>query len=165
MNYLRRSNYLNGLQCHKRLWYEQNHPGRATPTSRFQQQIFNQSNEVGRLAREHFPGGLLIDATGLESVEQTQEAIRSGIPYIFEGSFIFNDIWVRCDILEKDSNSWKIIEVEASADVKEEHLSDLAFQKYVLTEQGVTISGTKVMHINRECVYPDLCNLFTRALC
>ena len=120
-----------------------------------------QSNEVGRLAREHFPGGLLIDATGLESVEQTQEAIRSGIPYIFEGSFIFNDIWVRCDILEKDSNSWKIIEVEASADVKEEHLSDLAFQKYVLTEQGVTISGTKVMHINRECVYPDLCNLFT----
>ena len=63
--------------------------------------------------------------------------------------------------LRKTRNSWKIIEVEASADVKEEHLSDLAFQKYVLTEQGVTISGTKVMHINRECVYPDLSNLFT----
>ena len=163
MNYLRRSNYLNGLQCHKRLWYEKNHPGRATPTSRSQQWLFDQSRKVKRLARERFPEGRLIDTTDpREAVEQTQEAISSGISCIFEASFIFNDTWwVRCDILEKDSNSWKIIEVEASADVKEEHLSDLAFQKYVLTEQGVTISGTKVMHIDRECVYPDLSNLFT----
>ena len=163
MNYLRNSNYLNGLQCHKRLWYEQNHPGRAAATSRSQQWLFDQSRKVKRLARERFPEGRLIDTTDpREAVEQTQEAISSGISCIFEASFIFNDTWwVRCDILEKDSNSWKIIEVEASADVKEEHLSDLAFQKYVLTEQGVTISGTKVMHINRECVYPDLSNLFT----
>ena len=163
MNYLRRSNYLNGLQCHKRLWYEQNHPGRATPTSRSQQRLLDQSREVRRLARERFPEGRLIDTTDpREAVEQTQEAISSGISCIFEASFIFNDTWwVRCDILEKDSNSWKIIEVKASADVKEEHLSDLAFQKYVLAEQGVTISGTQVMHINRECVYPDLSNLFT----
>ena len=167
MNYLRRSNYLNGLQCHRRLWYEQNHPGRAIPTSKSQQRLLDQSREVRRLARERFPEGRLIDTTDpREAVEQTQEAISSDIissdiSCIFNASFIFNNIWwVRCDILEKDSNSWKIIEVEALADVKEEHLSDLAFQKYVLTEQEVTISGTKVMHINRECVYPNLSNLF-----
>ena len=91
---------------------------------------------------------MLIDTTDpREAAEQTQEAINSGISCIFNASFIFNDTWwVRCDILQRDSNSWKIIEVEASADVKEEHLADLAFQKYVLTEQGVTISGTEVMH-------------------
>ena len=163
MNYLRRSNYLNGLQCHKRLWYEQNHPGRATPTSRSQQRLLDQSREVRRLARERFPEGRLIDTTDpREAVEQTQEAINSGISCIFEASFIFNDTWwVRCDILEKGSNSWKIIEVKASNKVKKEHLPDLAIQKHVLTEYGIPISGTQLMHTNRECVYPDLSNLFT----
>ena len=158
---LTKSKYLHGLQCHKRLWYEQNHPCRATPTSKSQQQLIDQGGEVGRLARDHFPEGRLIDARDpVESVKQTQEAIRSGIPYIFEASFIFNDIWVRCDILEKDSNSWKIIEVKASNEVKKEHLPDLAIQKHVLTEYGIPITGTKVMHTNRECVYPNLSNLF-----
>lgn len=163
MNYLRRSNYLNGIQCHKRLWYEKNHPGRATAPSRAQKRIFNQSRDAKRLARDKFPEDRLIDTTDLrEAVEQTQEAINSGISCIFNASFIFNDAWwIRCDVLQKDSNSWKIIEVEASVEVKQEYLSDLAFQKYVLTEQGVTISGTEVMHINRECVYPDFSNLFT----
>ena len=158
---LTKSKYLHGLQCHKRLWYEQNRPCRATPTSKSQQQLIDQGGEVGRLARDHFPEGRLIDARDpVESVKQTQEAIRSGIPYIFEASFIFNDIWVRCDILEKDSNSWKIIEVKASNEVKKEHLPDLAIQKHVLTEYGIPITGTKVMHTNRECVYPNLSNLF-----
>ena len=164
---LTKSKYLNGLQCHKRLWYEKNPPERVTATSKSQQLIFDQGVEVGRLARDHFPEGRLIDARDpVESVEQTQEAIRRGIPYIFEVSFIFNDIWVRCDILEKDSDSWKIIEVKASNNVKDkdkykkEYLHDLAIQKYVLTEYGTPISGTQLMHTNKKCVYPDLSNLF-----
>ena len=163
MNYLRRSNYLNGLQCHKRLWYEKNYPGRAATTSRSQRRLFDQSREVKQLARERFPEGRLIDTTDpREAVEQTQKAISSGISCIFEASFIFNDTWwVRCDILEKDSNSWKIIEVKASNEVKKEHLPDLAIQKHVLTEYGIPISGTQLMHTNRECVYPNLSNLFT----
>ncbi len=165
IDYLTKSKYLNGLQCHKRLWYEKNHPERSTATSRSQQRILDQSREVGNLARDYFPRGERIEATGpVEAVEQTQDAIRRGIPYIFEASFIFNDIWVRCDILQKDSDSWKIIEVKSSTKVREEkyHLHDLAIQKHVLTGQGASISGTQLMLINnKECVYPDLSNLFT----
>ena len=128
MNYLRRSNYLNGLQCHKRLWYEQNHLGRATPTSRSQRRLFEQSREVRRCARERFLGGMLIDTTDpWEAVEQTQEAISSGISCVFEASFILNNTWwVRCDILQRYSNSWRIIEVKSSTEVKEEYLPDLS---------------------------------------
>ena len=161
VNYLTKSQYLNGLQCPKRLWYEKNHPERATTTSRSQQQIIDQSKEVGRRARRSFQGDRRIYARDpVRSVEQTQEAIRHGIPYIFEASFIFNDTWVRCDILENDSNSWKITGIKASNKVKKEHLPDLAIQKYVLTECGISISGTQLMHTNKECVYPDLSNLF-----
>ena len=161
---LTKSKYLNGLQCHKRLWFERNPPERAAATSRLQQWRFDQGRDVGKLARDHFPEGRLIDARdSVESVEQTQEAMSSGIPYIFEASFIFNNIWVRCDILEKDSDSWKIIEVKASNNIegKKEYLHDLAIQKHVLTESGLPISGTQLMHTNRECIYPDLSNLFT----
>lgn len=165
--YLTKSRYLNGLQCQKRLWYEKNHPERTTAASRSQQRIFNQGKEVGRRAQELFPGGHLIDARdSVGSIEQTQSAISSGIPYIFEASFISNGIWVRYDILEKDSDSWKIIEVKASNNIKDkgkykkEYLHDLAIQKHVLTECGIPISGTQLMHTNRECVYPDLSNLF-----
>ena len=148
-NYLTKSKYLNGLQCHRRLWYEKNYPGRAAATSRSQQRIIDQGGEVGRLAQDHFPESRLIDARDpVESVEQTQEAIGRGVPYIFEASSIFNDTWVRCDILQRDSNSWKIIEVKASNTVegKEEYLHDLAIQKHVLTEYGLSISGTQLMN-------------------
>ena len=169
---LTKSKYLHGLQCHKRLWYEKNPPEmeRETDPSRSQQWRFDQGREVGCLARNRFSEGCLIDTTDpLEAVEQTQKAISNGVPYIFEASFIFNDIWVQCDILEKDSDSWKIIEVKASNNVKkknkdkykEEYLHDLAIQKYVLTKAGISISGTQLMHTNRECVYQDLSNLFT----
>ena len=152
-NYLTKSKYLSGLQCHKRLWNEDKHPDRAAGISKSQQRKFDQSKEVGILARDYFPEGVLIDAIDpLVAVKQTEEAIKRGEKYIFEASFIFNDVLVKCDILQKDSNSWKIVEVKASTSVKKEHLPDLAIQKYVLTGQGLPISETQLMLINsKEC--------------
>ena len=162
-DHLTKSKYLNGLQCHKRLWYEENHPERKPDTSISQRRIFDQSNKVGILARGHFPEGVLINAAApLNSVKQTEAAIRRGDSCIFEAAFIFNDVLVRCDILEKDSNSWRITEVKASTSVKNEYIHDLAVQKYVLTKRGLPISETQLMLINnKECIYPDLSNLFT----
>lgn len=163
LNYLTKSRYLSGLQCHKRLWYEENHPDRAADTSISQRRIFDQSKKVGILARSCFPEGVLINTTDpANAVEQTKVAIEHGDAYIFEAAFIFNDVLVRCDILQKDANSWRIIEVKASTKVKEDHLHDLAIQKYVLTGHGLSISETRLMFINnKDCVYPDMSNLFT----
>ena len=163
LNHLTKSKYLSGLQCHKRLWYKENHSERAADTSRSQQRRLDQSKEVGILARDSFPDGVLINAIDpLVATEQTEAAINRGDTCIFEAAFIFNNVLVRCDILQKDANSWQITEVKASTSIKEEHLHDLAIQKYVLTEYGLTTSKTQLMLINsKECVYPDLSNLFT----
>ncbi len=161
-NYLTKSKYLSGLQCHKRLWYEKNHPERASSLSRAQHRTFRQGKEVGECARTLFRGGRLISARSLaESAEQTQIAIRDGVSCIFEATFIFENTWVRCDILQKDGDSWNLIEVKMSTSVKEEHLPDLAIQKYVLTACGIPISKTQLMHVNNKCTYPNLSNLFT----
>ena len=160
-NYLTKSKYLSGLQCHKRLWYEKNHPERASSLSRAQHRTFRQGKEVGERARDLFPKGILISARSPEkSAEQTKIAIRDGASCIFEASFVFENTWVRCDILQKDGDSWNLIEVKMSTSVKEEHLPDLAIQKYVLTACGIPISKTQLMHINNGCTYPDLSDLF-----
>ena len=160
-NYLTKSKYLSGLQCHKRLWYEENHPERASSLSRAQYRLFRQGREVGEYARTLFQGGRLISTRSLaESAEQTQIAIRDEVSCLFEASFIFENTGVRCDILQKDGDSWYLIEVKMSTSVKEEYLADLAIQKHVLTACGIPISKMQLMHINRECTYPYLSNLF-----
>ena len=153
---------MNGLQCHKRLWYEENHRDKKPDTTISEQRLFAQSKRVGILARSHFPEGVLINTTDpANAVEQTKAAMERGDVCIFEAAFIFNNVLVRCDILEKTSDSWRITEVKASTRVKEEHLQDLAIQKYVLIGQGITISTTRLMFVNnKDCIYPDLSNLF-----
>ena len=171
-NYLTKSKYLYGLQCHKRLWNEVRHREKTIGISISQQRRINQGKEVGILARNYFPDGVLIDAMDpLVSVKHTEQAIKRGASCIFEASFIFNGVLVKCDILQKDANSWKIVEVKVSTVnqtvkvskiVKEEYLHDLAIQKHVLTGCGLSISKTQLMLINsRECFYPDWSNLFT----
>lgn len=170
-NHLTKSKYLNGLRCHKRLWYEENYRDKKPDTTISERRLFDQSKKVGILARSHFSEGVLINTTDPENaIEQTKEAIERGESCIFEAAFIFNDVLVRCDILQKDTNYWRITEIKASTVnrtikaskiVKEEYLHDLAIQKYVLTGHGLTISKTQLMLINsKECVYPDLSNLF-----
>ena len=169
--YLTKSKYVSGQQCHKRLWNEVRHRERTTDISIPQQRRFDQGKEVGVSARACFPEGVLIDTVDpLVSVKHTEQAMKRGDSCIFEASFIFNDVLVKCDILQKDADSWRIVEVKTSTVnrtvreskiVKEEYLHDLAIQKYVLTGQGLSVSKTQLMLINsRECFYPDLSNLF-----
>ena len=78
-NYLTKSKYLSGLQCHKRLWNEVRHRERTTDISISQQRRFDQGTEVGILARDYFPDGVLIDAVDpLVAVENTKQAIECG---------------------------------------------------------------------------------------
>ena len=53
--------------------------------------------------------------------------------------------------------------MKSSTKVKDEHLPDIAVQKYVLEGAGLAINKSYLMHVNRECAYPDLSNLFTVA--
>lgn len=159
--YLTKTKYLHGLQCQKRLWYEMNHPERGLSPSKAQHFLFSRGTEVGALSRDLFPEGILISARSFaKSVEQTQIAIRDGASCVFEASFDFDNTGVKCDILQRDGDSWNLIEVKMSTSVKHAHLPDLAIQKYVLTACGIPISKTQLMHINDECTYPDLSDLF-----
>jgi hypothetical protein len=55
-----------------------------------------------------------------------------------------------------------VVEVKSSTDVKPEHIGDVGIQTHVVRRSGVTVERAEVMHLNRECRFPDLSNLFVR---
>ena len=161
---LSKSKYLSGLQCEKRLWLEIHKPELAPPPPPGQQRIFDQGTKVGEMATEEFPDGVLIEADYLnipDALKQTEEALNNSVDVIFEGCFVHENVLVRPDIiLRNDQGSWNMIEVKSSTGVKEENIHDVAVQTWVLQGCGLEMKRVFLKHINRECVYPNLSNLF-----
>ncbi|WP_447983383.1 DUF2779 domain-containing protein [Nitrospira sp. Nam74] len=171
---LSKSKFLSGLQCHKRLYLEIHDPTLATQPDGVTQAILDMGTEIGELARQRFPGGILVDVDhrhGAEALKRTQELLNDPtVPAIFEAAFVHEQVFIRVDVLERvcsvqdGSVSWRLIEVKSSTRVKEVHIDDLAVQAYVLGGAGLKLVGTCLMHINTQYVYDgkrlDLDHLF-----
>ena len=161
---LSKSRFLSGYQCQKKLWLEKHHRDLMAPYSESTQRILDQGTRVGELAQDQFPGGFEIEADHFhihEAVSDTAKALDSKVKVLFEGCFIYDDILVRPDVLiMEDSGSWQLIEVKSTTKVKPEHVIDVAVQKHVLEGCGLTIASSHLMHIDNQCVYPDLDTLF-----
>ena len=164
---LSKSRFTTGLQCHRRLWWQVHEPEapELVPDA-MAQALFDQGSNVGRIARERVPGGVLIDLP-YDAIDQrvaaTRDAIASGAPAIYEASFLADDTFVAVDILERAGDGWTLIEVKSTTGARPEHIPDVAVQLHVLRRAGLTVRRAEVMHLNRGCTYPRLGDLFTRA--
>jgi len=163
---LSKSRYTAGLQCHKLLWWKVHEPKAVElQPDIVLQDRFDQGSQVGTLARDSFPGGALVDLPYQavnERVALTQKLIADGAPAIFEASFLADNTFVAVDALTPVDGGFHLTEVKSSSSQKEEHLPDVAVQIHVLAQSGIKITGADVMHLNKECHYPDLTNLFER---
>src|SRR5438093_7105188 len=163
---LSKSRYLSGLQCHKQLWWRVHEPEASElALSPGQQNLFTQGREVGERARAHVPGGELIDLPYYQydnKVAATREALNRGLPAIYEAWFLADETYVGVDILERASRGYTVIEVKASNSRKPEHLPDATVQVHVLRRAGLQVERAELMHLNSQCRYPDLSNLFVR---
>src|SRR5256712_5734863 len=163
---LSKSRYTAGVQCHKLLWWKVHEPlAVELQPDKVLQGRFDQGAQVGALARERFPGGVLIDLPHTavdERVKRTRQLIDDGTPAIFEASFLADNTFVAVDILRPDGKGFHLTEVKAANSQEEKHLPDVAVQLHVLKESGIPVAGADVMHLNRECHFPDLDNLFQR---
>ena len=157
---LSKSKYTAGVQCHKLLWWKVHEPNAVElQPDKVLQDRFDQGKQVGELARSHFPGGVLIAD---RSVPATRKLIDAGAPAIFEASFLADNTFVAVDILTPQDGGFHLTEVKSSSSQKEEHLPDVAVQIHVLAQSGIKVTGADVMHLSKECHFPDLSNLFER---
>ncbi len=163
---LSKTRFVAGLQCHKQLWWRVQEPDalELVPDPMLRNR-FAQGAKVGVLARQYVPGGELIDLPFYQldnKVAATREALRRASPAIYEATFLADDTYAQVDILERRADGYAVIEVKASNSVKPEHIPDVAVQVHVLRRCGLAVERAEVMHLNPECRYPDLSNLFVR---
>ena len=161
---LSKSRYVKGLICRKALWLQENDPGRAGPCTPARERVLRQGTQVGLLATERFPGGVFVQAGPQEcerALAETRQALASGAPAVFEAAFLYHQTLVRVDVLRlTNGGAWDLIEVKSTTKVKEEHLPDAAVQRFVAEGSGLRVAGVFLMHLNPDCAFPDLSDLF-----
>ena len=165
---LSKSRFQLGLQCPKQLWLKCHKATLADPITEQQQHIFDVGNGVGKLARERFGGGVLVEADHLHAAEAlaTTERLMADPPRaIFEAAFQHDGVFVRPDALVRVVDEWDLYEVKSSTKLKPENVSDVAVQVWVLEGAGLKIRRAHLMHLNNGYVYQggeyDLARLFT----
>jgi len=153
--FISKSKYLNGLQCHKLLWFYYNAKDQIPAVDAQTQAIFDQGHLVGELAKKLYPNGIEIAGAANDFgklLQLSREAVSQRRP-TFEAAFKSGNAYARADILNPVGKSdWEIIEVKSSTEVKEVNLHDLALQRYAYEGAGLSIARCFVLHINNEYV-------------
>jgi hypothetical protein len=150
--YLTKSRFKLALDCETKLFYSgKKEYANAKMDDPFLKALAEGGFQVGELAKCYYPGGHDIESLDYEEAEkQTQELLKQDNVIIFEPAIRYKNLFIRIDILVKNGNSFKLIEVKAkSFDSNHEdqffkkngkdllaswkpYLYDVAFQKHVL---------------------------------
>ncbi|MDO6803039.1 DUF2779 domain-containing protein [Wenyingzhuangia sp. 1_MG-2023] len=152
MRVLTKSRFKQALGCPNKLFYtKKKEYANAELEDSFLQSLAEGGFQVEELARMYYDGGVLIDGENwnYESLAtRTKELLTQENVIIYEAAFLFENLFIRTDILVKRENHIELIEVKAkSYDPVNQHtftnakgninggwtsyLMDLAFQKHV----------------------------------
>lgn len=165
---LSKSDLVAGLRCERLLWLRRHRPETGAPPDAAARRRLEQGNRVGAAARERFPGGVRIPGGPTDperALRETQTALASDAPALFEACFEHAGVRVFVDVLERDPDhegAWRLIEVKASTRVKvPRHLQDVAVQAFAVRGSGVHLTSASVLHVNRAFVAPGEGELLT----
>lgn len=167
INILSKSTFIRGLQCHKSLYLYKNRYFLRDKTPAEQQAKFKRGTDVGKLARELFPGGIDVSPPTpfqyAKAIEQTKKLISRNEPVVYEASFSFNGVLVALDILVHRDGKWYGYEVKSSLSLSETFLNDAALQYHVIQGCGIELADIFIIYINKDyvlCGKLDLQQLF-----
>jgi len=147
MKYLSKSDFKVASSCIKKLYYKKNYYPSTNSDNEFLQMLAEGGYVVGKMATMKYPNGE--DLSNISdrnaAIEKTNELLKRENVVIFEGAFLSNQKLIRVDILEKNGNKIKIIEVKAKSHDSfedkndmmkklKEYIEDVAFQTLVIKE-------------------------------
>lgn len=153
MHILSKSTYIKGLQCEKALYLTKKHPYLRDKLSIEQRVKFQRGTDVGILAQQYFPGGVNMAPNSPSQfpkrVKETMENLNNpAVNVMYEAVFQYNDTLVMVDLLVRDGDRWKAIEVKSSLRLSPTYYNDAALQYYVLNGCGVPLSDFQLMYLN-----------------
>ncbi len=166
MKRLSKSRYTLFSQCPKALWLRVYKPDVAEEDEALKAR-FEKGNEVGDLAMGLFgdfkevtvkndDGSL--DLTKM--TELTKQYMDEGVENICEASFNYEGNYCAVDILRKEKGGWAIYEVKSTSfpmfkekQAKlDKYAPDIAYQKWVLEQCGINVTGTYLACLNSDYV-------------
>jgi hypothetical protein len=169
---LTKTDYLIYRDCGKNAWLKIHKPKiyHAKPLSAFDEGIIETGNEVDALARDLFPGGVLLESR--DASEETMELVNNETSIIYQPVFETDIYKVVCDMLvwNKTMGVYDLYEVKASNSGEDKKAKDdlysydIAFQYLVLKELNIPIGRLYLVRLNSEYVREidlDLKQLFS----
>lgn len=168
---LSKSRYTLFRQCPKAMWLSVNKPKEATETDESRMVV---GQQVGQLAKgwlgpykeatKHKQDGSLdIQAMIAETKRlMADESVQN----ICEAAFLADGCYCAVDILHREKDGWAIYEVKSSSmcddeghvdekkvdEVNDVYVWDISYQKYVLTQCKVQVTGTYLVCLNKKYV-------------
>ena len=155
---LSKTRFLSGCQCHLKLWYDCYERELGADVDIVTQAIFDTGHEVGRLARQRYPGGVLVEADhrhAQDAIAHTRALLADeSVPAIFEAAFEHRGVLVRVDVLERSTRGgFNLIEVKSGTTVKTVNVHDVAVQTWVLRGAGIDVVSAGLLTLNRGYVF------------
>ena len=156
---LSKSRYCAFAQCPKKLWLHTYKPQLAAKDPALDARLA-EGNAVGDLAMGLF--GDFTEVTALkadgkldlaEMIARTSTLIQKGEHVICEASFSYNGSYCAVDILKRERGGYAIYEVKSATAPSDIYAVDIAYQKYVLEQCGIRVTGTYLVHINSGYVF------------
>ena len=151
--YLSKSRFKLGLECPTKLYYTNKKDyANQIKGDDFLEALAQGGFQVEELAKLEYEGGILIEGNPWDYdlvLEETNELLKQENVIIYEPAFLFNNCFIRVDILVKRGDRVELIEVKAkSINTNDEfsiigkrgglrsewkaYLFDIAFQEYVM---------------------------------
>ena len=168
MHILSKSTYIKGEQCEKALYLFKNRPFLRDKLSMEQRAKFKRGTDVGILAQQYFPGGINMTPSSPSQfskkvVETLKNLTNPAVNVMYEAVFQYDDTLIMLDIIVRDGDKWRAIEVKSSLSISTTYMKDAALQYYVLKGCNVPLSDIQLMYINADYVRNgdlDLLQLF-----
>jgi predicted RecB family nuclease len=149
--FLSKSDYIIGLDCIKQLWLKKNRKDLEPEYDERTLQNFAIGDMVQDLARDYYPGGIMVDAETWDVIggaEKTKILSESNDILYEATAKLDNGCFCRIDVLIRNGDAWDLIEIKSATSVKSYYIDDLAFQKYVFENAGYPVKNCKVLHLN-----------------
>ena len=165
MFFFSKSKYCLAWQCPKLLWLNKYKP-ELKPEDPSLEARFSAGNAVGDMAMGLF--GDFTEVTAFKEdgkldldkmQELTKECIAKGVENICEASFNYNGLYCAVDILRKENGGYAIYEVKSSTHASRVYAADIAYQKYVLENCGVNVTGTYLICIDSDYIREETLNI------
>ena len=154
---LTKTDFIHYLQCPESFWLAKKEPEKNPKKefSLFLQKLIKEGYEVESYVDKLFPDAIAL--TNFASPEKTKLVLIQGGEFLQPSFITDKGVFARVDVLQKlaDGN-WHLYEVKSSVRVSEKpahnHIYDVCFQKYVLEQNGLSVSKCSVIHLNADFV-------------